>query len=294
MALVDLDAALVRRLLAAQFPQWAHLAVLPVAQSGWDNQTFRLGEQMLVRLPSALAYASQVSKEQRWLPKLAPLLPLPIPHPLALGAPALSYPWQWSVYRWIEGEPATRGHIANLREFATSIAKFLKALHTIDAMDGPAAGPHNFHRGGPLATYNAQTRQAIALLKGRIDNDAATLVWEQALATTWRRAPIWVHGDVSAGNLLVQDGRLSAVIDFGNLGVGDPACDLSVAWTMFESESRDAFRQTLALDADTWTRGRAWALWKAAILTAGLAESNAIETVQAWRVLNAVLADRNL
>ena len=291
MAIIDIHADLVRRLLAAQFPSWANLVVQQFAPSGWDNRTFRVGEQMLARLPSAAAYAAQVSKEQQWLLKLAPLLPLPIPQPLAMGAPAFGYPWQWSVYRWIDGEPATRERIADLREFAQSLARFLNALHSIDATGGPAPGPHNFHRGGSLATYDAQTRQAIALLNDRIDAKATASMWDHALATTWHGAPVWVHGDVSAGNLLVQDGRLVAVIDFGNLGVGDPACDLSIAWTLFEGESREFFRQALTLDDDTWARGRAWALWKAAILAAGLAESNAIESAQAWCVLNEVLAE---
>jgi aminoglycoside phosphotransferase (APT) family kinase protein len=246
----------------------------------------------LVRLPSASGYAAQVDKEQQWLPRLSSLLPLPIPQPLAIGAPALGFPWHWSVYSWIEGEPAIVERIADRCEFASSLATFLNALRSIDATGGPMAGPHNCHRGETLTVYDAQTRAAIDALKGRIDTEAASRKWGDAVTTMWQRAPVWLHGDVSAGNLLVQDGRFSAVIDFGNLGVGDPACDLAIAWTLFDGESREVFRRELALDNDTWARGRAWALWKAAILAAGHAESNAIETAQAWRVLDEALADR--
>lgn len=284
-----IDDTLVRCLVATQFPQWAHLAVRPVALGGWDNRSFHLGEQMLVRLPSAVHYAAQVEKEQRWLPKLAPLLPLPIPAPLAIGEPAQDYPWRWSVYRWLEGDTATPERIADLRDFATDLAQFLIALQRIDPAGGPAPGPHNFYRGGSLATYDAETRQAIAALKDRIDVDAATTVWDAALATTWHSAPVWIHGDVGLGNLLVREGRLSAVIDFGNMGVGDPACDLAIAWTLFDGESRDAFRATLPLDADTWARARGWTLWKALIVAAGLANSNAVEAAQPWRVIDRVL-----
>jgi aminoglycoside phosphotransferase (APT) family kinase protein len=159
-----IDAALVRRLIAAQFPRWADLPVRPVEVGGWDNRTFHLGPRMTVRLPSAAHYASQVEKEHRWLPKLAPLLPLPIPVPLAKGAPAEGYPWQWSVYRWLEGEAAAVGRISDLRRFAISLAGFLGALQRVDPAGGPSPGRHNFFRGGPLTVYDAETRQAIAAL----------------------------------------------------------------------------------------------------------------------------------
>jgi aminoglycoside phosphotransferase (APT) family kinase protein len=284
-----IDTALVRRMVTAQFPQWSELQVRPVAFGGWDNRTFHLGEHLMARLPSAAEYAVQVEKEHRWLPELAPLLPLSIPTPLAMGEPAEGYPWRWSVYRWIEGDTASLEGIGDLRDFATRLAQFLIALQGLDSANGPAAGPHNFHRGGPLTTYDVETRQAINALEGKIDRNAAIEVWETALATTWQRAPVWIHGDVSPGNLLVRSGRLSAVIDFGMLGVGDPACDLSIAWTFFEGESREAFRAMLPLDAGTWARARGWTLWKALIVWAGLAETNAVESVQPWRVIEECL-----
>src|SRR5215207_511018 len=201
---LDINVSLVRRLLAAQFPHWADLPIKPVEFDGWDNRTFRLGEDMTVRLPSAAPYALQVEKEHRWLPKLAPLLPLPIPVPLAKGSPADGYPWHWSVYRWLEGETATAERIADLRQFAAALAQFLTALQRIDASGGPPPGRHNFFRGGPLSVYDAATRQAIAALDGKIDTDAASAMWEEALRATWHGSPVWLHGDVAAGNLLVE------------------------------------------------------------------------------------------
>lgn len=281
-------------LVATQFSQWRDLPVQPVKVGGWDNWTFHLGDQMLVRLPSAEEYAAKVEKEQMWLPRLAPLLPLPIPTPLAMGAPNDSYPWHWSVYRWIEGETAAIAPIANMCDFATSLTKFLSALQHIDPTGGPLPGSHNFYRGGPLMTYDAETRQAITALKGKIDGDAATEVWETALATTWQSSPVWIHGDVSVGNLLVQDGKLSAVIDFGGLGIGDPACDLVIAWNFFCGQSRKTFRALLPLDEGTWARGRAWALWKALIVAADLTETNPIEAAQPFFTIEEVLADHRI
>lgn len=288
---VDINVSLVRRLVAAQFPRWADLPIEPVESGGWDNRTFHLGEDMAVRLPSGPWYALQVEKEQEWLPKLAPHLPLPIPVPLAKGKPAEGYPWHWSVYRWIEGETASIERIADLREFATELARFLTALQRIDPAGGPPPGRHNFFRGGPLAVYDAETRQAIAALNGEIDTDAASAVWETALKSTWHGSPVWFHGDVAAGNLLVREGRLSAVIDFGCSGMGDPACDLAIAWTLFEGESREAFRAALSLDDATWARGRGWTLWKALITLAKHIGTNPLEAGKARHVTDEVLAD---
>jgi aminoglycoside phosphotransferase (APT) family kinase protein len=261
----DITPALVSRLLAAQFPQWAHLPVTPVELDGWDNTTFRLGDELSVRLPSADVYIAQVEKEQRWLPLLAPQLPLPIPEPLAKGTPGRGFPRPWSVYRWLPGEPATIDRVPDLGRLATDLADFLAALYAIDPTEGPVAGEHSFFRGGPLTTYERDTREAIAALDGEIDTDAATEVWEAALAAPWHGPPVWVHGDMTASNLLVVDGRLSAVIDFGCSAIGDPACDVAIAWTFFHGDSRDAFRSRLPVDDATWARGRGWALWKALI-----------------------------
>ncbi|HEY3289615.1 MAG TPA: aminoglycoside phosphotransferase family protein [Anaerolineae bacterium] len=288
---MNITTALVRQLVASQFPQWADLPIAPVPFDGWDNRTFRLGEDLSVRLPSAEAYAQQVEKEHRWLPRLAPHLPLPIPVPVAMGAPAYGYPWHWSIYRWLEGDIAATGRIADLIELAATLAQFLAALQRIDPADGPPPGAHNFYRGGPLAVYDAETRRALTDLHGRIDTSAATAVWEAAIQAAWHGPPVWVHGDVAATNLLVKEGRLCAVIDFGCSAVGDPACDLTIAWTFLSGESRAAFYAALPADSATWARGRGWALWKGLITLAGHINTNPLEAVKARRVIDAVLAD---
>lgn len=288
---VPIDTALVTRLIAAQFPQWAHLPIRPVEPGGWDNRTFHLGDDMTVRLPSGPWYALQVEKEHAWLPKLAPHLPLPIPVPLGKGEPAEGYPWPWSVYRWLEGETATDERIGDLGEFAAAVADFLVALRSVDATGGPAAGEHNFFRGGPLAVYDSETRKALADLAGTIDTERATAIWQAALSSEWQRPPVWLHGDIAWGNLLVKDGRLCAVIDFGTSGVGDPSCDLAITWTMFHDASRRIFRDRLGLDDATWARGRGWTLWKALIVFAGHIGAAETERAKARHVIDAVLAD---
>jgi aminoglycoside phosphotransferase (APT) family kinase protein len=300
---IETDAALVRRLLAAQFPQWADLPVTPVELDGWDNTTFRLGDELAVRLPSADRYVPQVDKEHRWLPILAPQLPFPIPEPVARGAPGHGFLRHWSVYRWLPGEQATVERMDDLERLATDLAGFLAALHRIDSAGAPAPGPHNFFRGGPVDTYDSETREAISELAGEIDTAAATEVWQEALAATWHGPTVWVHGDVTPSNLLVVDGRLSAVIDFGCSAVGDPACDLTIAWTFFFGDNRDAFRGGLRLDDRTWARARGWALWKALITLAETLKRNVAQADLAglrfgWRlnarhVIEEVLADHS-
>lgn len=250
------------RLVAEQFPQWADLPVWPVKLNGWDNLTFRLGDELSVRMPSGEGYAGQVAKEHRWLPRLADQLPVPIPTPVALGSPSAEYPWPWSIYRWIEGTPAITSGPTDLNDFAKQVSGFLAALQSIDATDGPPPGEHSQARGGPVGYWDDWTRPSIEELKDVVDAEAATACWEAALASRWDGPPVWVHGDVTASNLLVADGALNAVIDFGCSAVGDPACDLVMAWNFFDDESAKTFRDGLALDEATWQRGRGWALWK--------------------------------
>lgn len=290
---VDTDASLVGRLLASQFPGWADLPVTPVPSTGTDNAIYRLGDDMAVRLPRIQRAAGQrVDKEHQWLPRLGPRLPLAIPVPLAKGTPAEGYPWRWSVCRWLAGETATIERIADPRQAATDLAQFVAALQRIDPTGGPLPGAHNFFRGVPLAMRDPATRTAIASLKGIIDTDAVTVAWEAALKTAaWDRPPVWIHGDLIPGNLLVEGGRLSAVIDFGGLGVGDPACDLMVAWTLFSGESRDVFRAALSVDDATWARGRGWALSWALIYIPYYLDSNPAGVSTARRAIHEVLAD---
>ncbi|WP_405065211.1 aminoglycoside phosphotransferase family protein [Kribbella sp. NBC_01510] len=262
-----IDAALVRRMIAQQFPQWADLPVTPVKIDGWDNRTYRLGTELTARLPTHETYTAAIDKEHEWLPVLAPYLPVAIPEAVAKGSPGEGYPYHWAIRRWIDGETATSENIADLDEFARSIAEFILALQSLDATGGPVAGAHSFYRGAPPEYYHDETVEALAVLKGRIDTDLAREVWDAALATSWDRTPVWFHGDIASGNLLVRDGRLSAVIDFGTSGVGDPACDLVIAYTFFAGESRETFRAAVGQDRDTWARARGWALWKALITT---------------------------
>jgi len=295
-----ITAAVAARLVAEQFPQWADLPVVPVALDGWDNTTFRLGDTLSVRLPSHDRYVPQIEKEHRWLPELAPQLPLPIPDPVALGRASTAFPRPWSIYRWIDGDIARADDIADMRAFARDLERFLAALYAIDARQGPGPGAHSFGRGGSLDGYDAATRDALSILAGEIDTVTAGQVWEAALASAWQGPPVWVHGDVAPSNLLIMDGHLSAVIDFGCSAAGDPACDLVVAWTFFSGASAAAFRDGLGLDDATWSRGRGWALWKAAIHLAlelqGGPDSNIACRRWGWRfgareVIRAVLAD---
>lgn len=194
-----IDASLARRLIATQFPQWSDLDVQPIEPGGWDNRTFRLGDRMTVRLPSAERYVPQVEREHRWLPLLAPQLPLPVPVPLAKGVAGEGFPWPWSVYRWLPGETLAVERVADLREVARDLARFLCALRQADATDGPPPGDHNFHRGGPPAFYDEQTRQALTLLDGHVDTKTAGEVWDAALAAPFQGAPVWFHGDIAWG-----------------------------------------------------------------------------------------------
>jgi aminoglycoside phosphotransferase (APT) family kinase protein len=286
-----IDARLARRLIDSQFPQWSDLPITVVELDGWDNRSFRLGSELTVRLPSGDWYALQVEKEQRWLPVLAPQLPLPIPTPVAKGTPDAGFPYPWSVYRWLDGTPASHARIADLTGFASSLAGFLNALARVDATDGPGPGRHNFFRGGPLATYEGETFDALDALGDEVPADDVKRVWADAMTTAWDRDPVWFHGDVAVGNLLVRDERLTAVLDFGSSGVGDPACDTVIAWTFLSGASRDRFRAELEVDAATWRRGRGWALWKALISLVGHLEHDSPDAALARRDIEQILAD---
>lgn len=287
--MVDIDSRLVKSLIAEQFPQWRRLAVRPVVRPGWDNRSFRVGPKLLARLPSAAAYAPQVDREQRWLPFLRPHLSFAIPEPLAQGQPGCGYAWPWSVYGWIAGQAVADHAPLNGARFAIDLAHGLTQLQAAPADAGPQPGPENFHRGAPLSVYDAQLRQALAALHGKIDTAPMQRAWDRAAATVWERPAVWVHGDIAPGNLLLRRGRIAALIDFGQLCVGDPACDLAIAWSTLRALDRQTFRRQLALDEATWQRGRAWALWKAAIVAARLAGADAKEFAASRRTLHEVL-----
>jgi aminoglycoside phosphotransferase (APT) family kinase protein len=284
---VDTDMSLVRRLLRAQFPQWAALAMERVPSTGTDNALYRLGNDMVVRLPRIDWAVEGSRREREWLPRLAPLLPVAIPVLLAQGTPAEGYPWEWGVYEWLEGENPTIDGIADSDSLARDVAQFVDALHRIDLTDGPPAT-----RGVPLAMRDDPTRTAIAALRGLIDTEATTALWEAALQTPpWSRAPVWVHGDLAPGNLLLQGARLTAVIDFAGVGVGDPACDLIVAWNLLPVAARSVFRAALDVDDATWDRGRGWALSVALIQLPYYKDTNEALAANAGHVIREVVAD---
>jgi len=287
----DITANLVSRLVGSQFPQWAGLPVRPVDADGWDNATFRLGEEMSVRLPSAEDYVPGVRKEQRWLPALADQLPLPIPVLLATGVPGCGFPRPWSVYRWIDGAPVTEQTVPDLPQLARDLAGFLGALYRIDPAGGPPPGPHNFFRGGPLTVYDGEVQESLDALRGHIDTVLAAEVWQAALRATWQGRPVWFHGDAQPGNLLAKDGQLCAVIDFGTCGVGDPACDTTIAWTFLSGQSSRVFKERLPVDPPTWARGRGWAIWKAMKVLVGALEDDPQDGAFTTRVINKIIAD---
>ncbi len=287
-----IDAPLVRQLVDTQFPEWCYLPVTPMASAGTDNAIFRLGASLAVRLPRRPQARRQVEKEYRWLPKLAPALPLEIPAPVALGRPAEGYPHLWSVCPWLTGETAVQARINDPTQAALDLAHFIIALRRIDADGGPAPGPHNSGRGEPLAWRDAETRNAIAQLEGRIDTRAAAAAWDWALqAPAWNGPPTWVHGDLLPTNLLIRDDRLSAVIDFGCLGAGDPACDLMAAWTVLSAEARRPFRAALAGDDAMWRRGMGWALSFGLIALPYYWDSNPVLAAIAWHAIDEVLRE---
>ncbi|MFC8131134.1 aminoglycoside phosphotransferase family protein [Streptomyces sp. NPDC057302] len=283
----DIDTPLVRRLLAAQFPGWADLAVEPVESNGTVNAIYRLGDDMAVRLPRIEGGVEDVRREMLLLPRLAPSLPLAVPAPLGEGEPGEGFPWPWYVYRWLEGANPVVGAVDEPGLFAADLAEFVLALQRIDTADAPAA-----YRSGPLASRDPETREAIAQLHGVIDTGAATAAWEAALrAPRWDGPPVWVHADLQPGNLLTADGRLSAVIDFGCMGHGEPAVDLITAWSLLAADARKSFRAALGVDDATWARGRGWALSIALIELPYYRTRNPTITRIARHVIGEVLAD---
>ncbi|MGW6506631.1 aminoglycoside phosphotransferase family protein [Streptomyces niveus] len=286
MAEIEVD--LVRRLLEDQFPQWSGLGLVRLVDGGSDHVIFRLGGDMAVRLPRGDWAAGQARKEHVWLPRLAPELPLATPVPLGLGVPGFGYPYYWSVARWLEGDVATADGFADPAGAAAELGRFLKALQRVSAV---VDDDHGLSRWS-LVGRDEATRTAIKACTGRVFADAMTRVWDAALAApAWDGAPVWFHGDFHTGNLLTVDGHLSAVIDFGGLGVGDPACDLMVAWTTLSAETRPVFRAALGVDDATWARGRGFALATGLNAYTHYAATNPRVAAQTRRQIDQTIAD---
>ncbi|TNH30660.1 aminoglycoside phosphotransferase family protein [Micromonospora orduensis] len=286
---VCIDVPLVRRLLAAYFPQWAELPIQLVDAAGRDNAIFRLGTELSVRLPRRELGARHIANECRWLPMLAPHLPLPVPMPLGRGAPSEGYPWCWTVTRWLPGEVSALEPGLDEIQVADQLTRFITALHTVDPVDGPASEL----RGVPLFQRDPGVRVAITALQGDWDPEAVTAVWESALAVpSWLAPGVWTHGDLHPANLLIVDGRLSAVIDFGLLSVGDPAIDVLAAWTVLSPRTRDRFRRALRVDEATWARARGRALDFGLMCVANAPRDSLVGQI-GRRTIDQVLADKS-
>jgi aminoglycoside phosphotransferase (APT) family kinase protein len=283
---VDIDEGLVERLLAAQLPRLAGLPIRAVPSTGTVNAIYRLGDELCVRLPRMQQWAADLDKELEWLPKLAPSLSLRIPEPVEKGRPAGGYPFTWAVYRWIEGRIYGDDVVDDELQAAADLAQLVLELRGIDPLGGPRGGRR------PLRQLDAVTRAKIEAARGVVDADAAAAEWERALeAPAWDGTPRWIHTDLLRPNLLVDRGRIAAVIDFGSAGVGDPAADVIPAWSVFGCAGRATFRRILAVDDGTWRRARGYALHQAALIIPYYAETNPRFAELAKRTVEEVLAD---
>lgn len=289
----NITLSLVEKLIVDQFPEYAHLDIQSVKIQGHDNRTFRLGPDMLVRMPTAESYALKVSKEQQLLPRLKPYLTVPIPVPLKMGHSSDDYPFPFSIYKWIDGESANSISIddGSLECIALDLANFLRELQSIDTSYGPVPGRHNFHRGDHVSVYDKGAQTQIAQLSGSIDSKKAMMLWEQAMLTKWQKPSVWIHGDFASGNILIQNNKLSGVIDFGGMGIGDPACDLVITWTFLKDKSREIFRQNVNMDKCTWLRARAWCLWKATYELCNVSDKASLDALKQKQIIEEVLSD---
>lgn len=283
--------ALAGELIAEQFPEYAHLPITSVEKQGHDNRTYRLGSDMLIRMPTAESYALKAPKENELLPKLAPYLSVSIPVPIKIGSPCKKYPYPFSIYKWLEGTSINLLSLNDemFKQLAFDLANFLKELQSIRDVEGPLPGQHNWWRGDHVSVYDKGAREQIAKLDGLIDTDKAINLWGRACKTRWDKPPVWTHGDFTIGNMLLQDGKLFAIIDFGGLALGDPACDLVIAWTYLKEKARDIFIREMALDENTWLRAKAWALWKATFELCQIEAKHSSEALAQIRIIGDVL-----
>ena len=283
---VNVDLELVGRLVAAQFPRFAHLPLSEVQSTGTVNAIYRLGDHYCVRLPRLKRWAQDLQKELSWLPKLAPCLSLRVPEPVAKGLSASGYPFAWAIYRWIDGDPYRDDLVDDERKAAEDLGQFVADLRRVSPLGAPRGGRK------PLRELDAMTRAAIASSRDIIDSEAATAAWESALeAPAWNGTPVWIHTDLLRPNVLVDGGCLCAVIDFGGVGVGDPAADVIAAWSVLGHIGRATFRGALDVDDGTWNRARGYALHQAALIIPYYSESNPTFVALAKRTIDEVLAE---
>ena len=283
---IDIDIALVKGLLTEQFPHLAEKPIAVVRSTGTVNAIYRLDKTLYIRLPRLEAWAESIDREWIWLPKLAPHISLNVPRPFARGKPSNGYPFSWAIYHWIEGAPYQDKLIRDERQAAYDLVNFILELRSVEMRGAPRGGRR------PLIELNAATRAAIESSRGVIDTQAASEAWAHSLeAPPWNGKPVWIHGDLLRSNLLVQDGQLCAVIDFGGVGTGDPAADVVPAWSVFNTVGREIFRGALDVDKDTWSRARGYALHQALMIIPYYPESNPEFVAMAKRTVNEVLAD---
>lgn len=284
---VPIDAALVGQLVAVQFPHLAGLPIRPVQSTGTVNAIYRLGDDLCARLPRVAAWAADLAREWRWLPVLAPHLPVRVPRPVAAGHADGAYPFPWAIFEWVDGEVYADELVDDEVQAATELAEFVRCLQRIDPVVGaPAAGRR------PLRELDAGTRESIEASRGVIDAGAALAAWRRAVeAPAWRGTPVWIHTDLLRPNLLVRDGRLHAVIDFGGVGLGDPAADVIAAWSVFGPAGRAAYRRVLDVDDETWGRARGFALHQAAAIIPYYATTNPGFVTLAKRTVEQVILD---
>ncbi len=246
---------------------------------------------MLIRMPTVGDYASQIPKEQELLPQLAKRLSLRIPAPIKIGKPSSDYHYPFSIYKWLPGKSINLLTLTDQekKQLAFDLAKFLKELQAISDVKGLEPGQHNWWRGDHVSIYDKGAREQIVELAEVIDTSKALALWDQACMTKWDKTPVWIHGDFSIGNMLMENCKLSAVIDFGSSAVGDPACDLVIAWTYLSGKSRKIFISEMDLDQDTWLRARAWALWKATFELCQIADKTSPEARLQKRIIDEVV-----
>lgn len=286
---VEIDQDLVRRLIAGQFPDWASLPITPVKSSGTNNALFRLGNDLIIRLPRIPKAAGHIDRERTWLPVLAPHLSAQVPIPQGLGKPAHGFPWPWTVYSFLDGKNPTENALEQPDAVAHDLSRFIIELRKVPITnDAPKA-----RRGKPLATQDEQVLQALKDLADTIDVKLAAKIWKQCLdQEEWSKDPVWVHGDLMPGNLLVKNGHLSGICDFEGVGVGDPACDLIPAWNLLTPESRQSFREQLNVDDATWERGKGWAFSMAVIQLPYYKDSNPVMAANARYTIASVMSEK--
>jgi aminoglycoside phosphotransferase (APT) family kinase protein len=279
------------QLIAEQFPEYSNLSITDVEKQGHDNCTYRLGDHMLIRMPTAADYALKVPKEQELLPHLAKRLSISIPAPIKMGKPSADYPYPFSIYKWLPGKSINLLMLIDQdkEQLAFDLAKFLKELQAISDVEGPEPGQHNWWRGDHVSVYDKGAREQIAELAEIIDVTRALALWDQACTTKWDKTPVWIHGDFAIGNILMDSGKLSAVIDFGCVAIGDPSCDLVISWTYLSGKAREIFISEMDMDQDTWLRARAWALWKATFELCQISDKNSVDADAQRRIINEVV-----